>query len=53
MKSSQQNDLRIKFAEQLFEIGNFQKCKKVLTEVLVNEMEINGKIFFKFLNVIL
>lgn len=42
MKSGRQNILRIRFAEQLFQIGNFQKCKKILNEVLEKKIEPNG-----------
>lgn len=42
MKSGRQNILRIRFAEQLFQIGNFQKCKKILNDVLEKEFEPNG-----------
>uniref|UniRef100_A0A915CVM3 Tetratricopeptide repeat-like domain-containing protein n=1 Tax=Ditylenchus dipsaci TaxID=166011 RepID=A0A915CVM3_9BILA len=37
MKSGRQNLLRIRFAEQLFQMGNYEKCKKVLREVLDEE----------------
>jgi hypothetical protein len=44
MKSGRQNVLRIRFAEQLFQMGNFEKCKRVLKEVLDNgEGEPTGK----------
>uniref|UniRef100_A0A914N707 Tetratricopeptide repeat protein n=1 Tax=Meloidogyne incognita TaxID=6306 RepID=A0A914N707_MELIC len=40
MKSSgRQKILRIRFAEQLFQMGNFDKCKRVLKEVLDAETD--------------
>lgn len=42
MKSGRQNILRIRFAEQLFQMGNFEKCQKVLKEVLDGEAEPTG-----------
>uniref|UniRef100_A0A914HIV8 Tetratricopeptide repeat protein 21B n=1 Tax=Globodera rostochiensis TaxID=31243 RepID=A0A914HIV8_GLORO len=38
IKSGRQN-LRIRFAEQLFQMGNFDKCKKVLKKVLDEQGE--------------
>ncbi|KAI3422342.1 Tetratricopeptide repeat protein 21B [Globodera pallida] len=38
IKSGRQN-LRIRFAEQLFQMGNFEKCKKVLKNVLDEQGE--------------
>jgi len=43
MKSSgRQKILRIRFAEQLFQMGNFDKCKRVLKEVLDAETDPSG-----------
>ena len=49
MKSGRQNVLRIRFAEQLFQMGNFEKCKRVLREVLDTDAEPNGdSVIFSF-----
>ena len=41
MKKGRSNRLRIRFAEQLFKMGNHEKCKKVLREVLELNSEPN------------
>ncbi|KAH7731473.1 tetratricopeptide repeat protein 21A isoform X1 [Aphelenchoides avenae] len=39
MKSGRQNVLRLNFADQLFLMGNYEKCERVLREVLDEESE--------------
>lgn len=47
MKKSKQPLLRLRFAEQLLRLGNFEKCEKVLRDVIDEKKVPGGKYFLK------
>lgn len=50
MKSGRQNIKRIRFAKQLIQMGNFEKCKKIIRDI-IDEAEPTGleQLFFNFI----
>jgi tetratricopeptide repeat protein 21B len=44
MNTSKQPILRLRFAEQLLRLGNYEKCERVLRDVIDEAKEPNGRL---------
>jgi hypothetical protein len=47
MNTSKQPLLRLRFAEQLLRLQNYEKCERVLRDVIDEAKEPGGKLFSK------
>lgn len=48
MKSGRKNVMRIRFAKQLIQMGNFEKCKKIIRDIIDIEVEPIGSLIKSF-----